>query len=132
MKFTLKEILEKSSVETTESILDNLQDLINRINSMNFPVLRVCTSGFRSPEKQIAIYKAKGIADKSKVPMKSKHLIGRAIDVGDEDGLLKQWLLKNIYRLEREGLWCEDFAYTKGWVHFQSVPPISKNRFFIP
>lgn len=79
-------------------------------------------SGFRTPE---ANAKAKGAT-------KSKHLSGQAIDIADYDKVLKAACLLYTSRLEALGLWCEDFRATPTWVHFQSVPPASGKRFFLP
>jgi hypothetical protein len=64
--------------------------------------------------------------------MKSNHLFGRAVDFADGDGKLKKWILANIKLMEEIGLYMEDFAATKTWVHFQINPPKSGNRFFKP
>ena len=90
------------------------------------------TSGYRSLEQHLAIYAAKGITDKKKIPMKSKHLEGLAVDFADPKGLLQNWILANEDLMEEIGLYFEDFAYTKNWVHVQIVPPKSGKRFFIP
>jgi len=71
----------------------------------------------------------------SKVPNAaphSKHMTGEAIDVADPLGELGKWCLANEKYLEDFKLWCEDVNHTKTWVHFQSVPPKSGKRFFIP
>ena len=97
-----------------------------------FGEVRSVTSGYRSMEDHLRIYAEKGITDKTKIPMKSKHLFGQALDIADSDGKLKEFLKNNVSLLEENGLWCEDFAYTKTWVHFQIVAPASGKRFFIP
>lgn len=63
---------------------------------------------------------------------KSNHLIGKAVDIFDPGEKLAKWCLDNLSILERIGLWCEDFRYTKGWVHFQTCPPPSGVRIFKP
>lgn len=93
---------------------------------------RLVTSGYRSLEDQIRIYKEKGITDKAKIPMKSKHLYGQAIDIADADDKLKAFIKNNVHLLEENKLWCEDFEYTNTWVHFQMIAPASGKRFFIP
>jgi hypothetical protein len=78
----------------------------------------------------LRIYAAKGITDKAKIPMKSLHLRGAAVDIADPSGKLMLWCKSNVDILEQVGLWCEEG--TKGWVHFQSQPPRSGKRFFLP
>jgi uncharacterized protein YcbK (DUF882 family) len=90
------------------------------------------TSGLRSLEKHIEIYRLKGIIDLAKIPMNSAHLWGEAADIADKDGSLAEWVGQNVAVLEEAGLYCERCDYTHGWVHFQIREPLSKNRFFIP
>lgn len=92
------------------------------------------TSGFRSREDQICIYHAKGIFDESKIPFGSQHLLGNAADIYDPRGTLKAFLLTDKAALvyTNLGLYFEDFAYAKNWVHIQQVAPSSGRRFFIP
>lgn len=97
-----------------------------------FGQVRPVTSGYRSMADHLRIYAEKGITDKNKIPLKSKHLFGQALDIADSDGKLKEFLKNNVSLLEENGLWCEDFSYTKTWVHFQIVAPASGKRFFIP
>ncbi len=112
----------------------NLEDLLKKINQIRtaYNVPMVVTSGYRSMQDHLRIYSQKGITDKSKIPMKSKHLYGQAVDIADADGKLKAWVLKNVTLLESVGLWCEDFSTTTTWVHFQILPPGSGKRFFMP
>ncbi len=143
MKFTLKECMCKSDMaddEITPEIVCNARKLIKRVNSLGCPFSRVCVSFLRGKSKQEAIYHNRaclkmppftdGNFDMTKVPMKSCHLTGQAIDVWDADGKLKAWIKENLGALERAGLWCEHFDDTPDWVHFQSVPPKSGRRFF--
>lgn len=95
----------------------------------------IITSGYRTLEHHLAIYAAKGITDTSKIPMKSRHLSGEAVDVVPKDkpvNDLHKWLNSNVKTLEEIGLWCETFRYTPTWTHFQTSPPKSGSRFFIP
>jgi hypothetical protein len=52
----------------------------------------------------------------------SAHLTCEACDVADPTGELAKWCLANLAMLEQAGLWIEDPAHTKGWVHFQTRP----------
>lgn len=67
----------------------------------------------------------------------SKHISGKAVDIHDTNGELAVWCVSNLGILKEIGLYIEDPRYTiipnKGkWVHFQSVPPKSGSRIFIP
>jgi hypothetical protein len=84
-------------------------------------------SGLRSAAQQDALVKA----GKTKA-RKSKHLVGMAADIYDPENKLKEWLLENPAVLVDANLWCEHYDYTKGWCHFQTSPPVSGNRWFIP
>ena len=133
---TMKELL-SNQVETLE-ILDkeiqvNLKVLLEKVNLVRslYGKPMIVTSGLRTKKHHLEIYKRKGIFP-PKVPMKSNHLFGRAVDFADGDGKLKKWILENIKQIEEIGLYMEDFGATKTWVHFQTNPPKSGNRFFKP
>ena len=131
-----QEINNKGYVLTHEQSanLDILHERINIIRAAYGQPMYV-TSGVRSLEQHLAIYKKKAQQDKKttfRIPMGSKHLYAQAVDISDPRGELKHWILKNENILEAAGLWCEDFSYTPTWCHFQVVPPKSNKRFFIP
>lgn len=133
---TLSELLKgKCSLsELDEATKKNLYELLDKINKVRdrygYPM--IVTSGYRTIEHHLEIYKKKGITDKSKIPMKSNHLTGCAVDISDPNGKLQKWCLNNVEVLESVGLWCESFIFTRGWVHFQLNPPVSGRRFFMP
>lgn len=63
----------------------------------------------------------------------SRHITAEAEDVGDTPNRdFARWTCANQALLEHLGLWCERFEWTPTWVHFQTVPPASGNRFFRP
>lgn len=113
---------------------DNLMIILERICRVRiaYGKAMIVTSGYRSMEEHLAIYNRKGITDQNRIPMKSKHLYGQAVDISDPKKELQVWCQNNVKLLEEIGLWMEDFRYTPNWVHFQCVPPKSGNRFFIP
>lgn len=125
---SLKE-LNSHKYPTDQQIDTNLNVLLSRLNELRMAYGKpfTITSGLRSTAQQNALIEA----GKSNA-VRSKHLIGAAADVLDSDGALKRWVHENEVKLERAGLWCEAFAYTPTWVHFQIFPPVSGNRFFIP
>lgn len=134
-KISEKEILKSSKREDLSSDYQkNLDILLERINKIRdaYNKSMSVTSGYRSMEDHLRIYKDKGITDQSKIPMKSKHLYCQAVDISDPKQELQKWCKDNVKTLEDIGLWCEDFAYTSNWTHFQIVPPQSGKRFFVP
>lgn len=106
----------------TKQNLDELLIKINKVRQLYAKPMTI-TSGLRSMADQQRI--------NPKAP-KSKHIMGQACDVLDIDKAIAKWCHANVAALEEIGLWCEDTAYTKNWVHFQTVPPRSGKRFFIP
>ena len=116
-----------------KDVQENLNQLFLKVNIVRkeYGKPMIVTSGLRTKKHHLEIYARKGIFP-PKVPMKSNHLFGRAVDFADGDGKLKKWILENIDLIEEIGLWMEDFNATKTWVHFQINPPKSGNRFFKP
>lgn len=111
---------------------DNLNILLERVNKIRTLCGKpmTVTSGLRTMKDHLRIYAAKGITDPAKIPMKSRHLYGQAIDISDPDLALTQWLKENPQILIDCELWCEEG--NTNWVHFQIVPPKSGNRWFLP
>ena len=78
------------------------------------------TSFFRTKEDQVRIYKAKGITDISKIPMKSRHLFCQAVDLHDPDSAIHDFCMNHQKEIRKIGLWLEN---RKGnWQHFQTTP----------
>jgi uncharacterized protein YcbK (DUF882 family) len=131
----LREILKSLSFDDqTPEVKENLLILLQRINVIReaYGKPMTITSGLRSMADHLRIYAEKGITDKNKIPMKSKHLYGQAVDISDPKKKLQKWILENLSVVEEAGLWMEDFSATPNWVHFQTVPPASGKRFFKP
>lgn len=129
----MKELLGKYKLgDQSQEIQDNLAILLIRVNYVRtlWSKPMTVTSGLRSMEDHIRIYKEKGITDASKIPMSSRHLTGRAVDVSDPNLDLTKWLKDNPKVLEDAQLWCEDG--NKNWTHFQIIPPVSGKRWFLP
>lgn len=87
-------------------------------------------SGYRPPSVNAAT---------SNAGAHSKHLTCQAVDIQDTPSrALAQWCCRNLGELEFSKLWIEDPRWTGGhanldpWVHFQSVPPGSGKRIYIP
>lgn len=119
----------------TDVIRSNVNILYGRMLQIeklcNLPI--EITSGFRSLEHHIEIYKKKMGKDFSmkKVPLKSLHLTGEAVDIYDKNGKLFLWCYNNVSILENVCLWVENDQGVPR-VHFQSRPPKSGQRFFLP
>ena len=63
---------------------------------------------------------------------KSKHMLGQAIDIDDDNGALDDWLMEpeGEAALREIGLWHEQPRDTIGWAHVQIVAPASGNLHF--
>ena len=132
---SMEEILSgQATFDSLESdIKNNLNILFDKVNKVRtaYGKPMTVTSGLRTKKHHLEIYARKGIFP-PKVPMKSNHLFGRAIDIADGNGALKKWINENIKLIEEIGLYMEDFSATTTWVHFQINPPASGKRFFKP
>lgn len=130
MRFTLFELLNCGNHHWKESEVDtitlrNLDDLCRKVNALGYAPPMYATSCLRS------------IADQKRINPKalgSSHLYGAAVDIADPTGTLANWLqrLDGQRRLIECGLWMENPASTKGWVHLQIFAPKSMNRYFNP
>lgn len=112
----------------------NLNELLTKMNlirtSWGKPMK--VTSGLRTMKHHLEIYARKGVTDPKKIPMKSNHLYGRAVDISDPNRELQKWCTANEALLASVGLWMEDFSITTNWCHFQIIPPLSGKRWFMP
>lgn len=114
---------------TTPEIDANLQVLLERINKVRaaWGKPMTVTSGLRDQAQQAGLI----AAGKSNAPH-SKHLTGQACDILDSDQSLRDWIMLNVEMMEEIGFWFESFQSTPNWCHFQTCPPASGKRFFIP
>lgn len=129
----MKELIGKYKYDDlTMEIRRNLDLLLERANIVRvaWDKSMTVTSGYRSMEDHLRIYREKGITDPAKIPMQSRHLTGRAVDIADPDLKITAWLKENPKILEDAQLWCEEG--NKDWVHFQTVAPASGKRWFLP
>lgn len=117
--------LNSHGYDTSPEIAANLAELLNKMNQVRnaWGKPMIVTSGLRSAEDQARVNPS---------APKSKHMTGQACDIADSDGSLASWVRANMKLMESIGFWFEDFDHTNGWVHFQSCPPKSGNRVFIP
>ena len=138
----MKELIKDAVFEDLDNKIQyNLSVLLDRVNlireAYNKPM--TVTSGLRTLEHHLAIYAAKGITDKTKIPMKSLHLVGLACDlvpIEDDIKHLHDWVRNNEKILEDIGLFYESLSVTLSWLHLQSVPFSSYKKggkiWFIP
>lgn len=128
MHFTLEQYLNAGQEHYTADQLDstslkNATNLINKVNALGELVdyHNIITSGYRSRERQIEIYRQKG----EKPALGSKHLSGHALDIYDPNGELKEKLLNTavLDRARDLGLYFENFNSTPNWVHIQDEAP---------
>jgi hypothetical protein len=114
--------------ELSLEIQANLTELHRRINLLRDKIAR--------PLKVNDGLRRLGIDKPKNGAAKSKHYLGQAIDLDDDDSAwLWNWCRDNLHFLAEIGLWMEDPRWTHGngtWMHFQIVPPGSGKRIFIP
>ena len=121
----LKELLKgKDFNSLPKEHQDNLIILLEKINRVRsaYGQPMIVTSCIRTMAEHLAIYAKKGITDKSKIPMKSKHMFSQAVDIADPNQELQEWCKDNQDLLRSIGLWMEDFSKSPNWVHIQIVP----------
>jgi hypothetical protein len=118
--------------DLTESIEAAAETTINRTNLLltrfrqetGDTYARKVNSGWRPPAIN---------ASTPGAARKSKHMLGQAIDIDDDNGALDDWLM--TYEGERAmreiGLWHEHPRDTPQWAHLQTVPPGSGNLHFL-
>ena len=109
----------------TQEISDNLDKLLIPMN--------VVRKAYGKPMSPSSGWRPPSINNSTPGAAKaSTHMRGLAVDIKDPDGKLREWVLANLDLMQKLGLYFEDFRWTKGWVHFQCVPPGSGKRIFIP
>lgn len=140
---TLKELMKDTDFNTLPADHKvNVLEVLKRINMVRsaYGKPMSSTSFYRTMAHHIQVYKdlakqKKIPFDINKVPMKSKHLIGAAVDIYDEKKELYNWLKAHPEILDQANLWCEEDT-TQPRVHFQILPYGSykegKSRWFIP
>jgi hypothetical protein len=109
----------------TKEISDNIDKMLIVLNKIR--------SAYGKPMTVSSGWRPAAVNSKlANAGKKSNHMLGLACDFKDADGQLKDWVIANLKLMADLGVYIEDFNYTKGWVHFQIVPPKSKKRVFIP
>lgn len=106
---------------TMRTNMEKLLIAVNLIRDLYGKSMSV-SSGYRPPTVNAATPNA------SKT---SCHLTCEAVDFGDKDRKLVQWLLRNMDILEKAGLYMESPINTPTWVHLQTRAPRSGKRVFL-
>jgi uncharacterized protein YcbK (DUF882 family) len=108
----------------TEDFEKNLENLLIAVNKVReaYGKPLIVSSGYRP-----AAFNSKAGGAKL-----SAHLTCEAVDFRDVDGSFAKWCLQNIKILVQNGLYMEEPAHTKGWVHLQIRPTRSGRRVFLP
>lgn len=117
----------------TDEIVNNALETVKRANLVLDAFYtanpkahrRGVNSGWRPPAVNAGV---RGAA------LKSKHMTGEAVDLGDDDGALDAWLMtpEGQAVLAKVGLWMEHPSATPRWCHLQTKPPGSGRRVFYP
>jgi uncharacterized protein YcbK (DUF882 family) len=114
-------------VELTEGQAANVSKLLHVMNQVraDYGLPMRVTSGFRTTEMEKRI---------DPVHPQSAHTRGEAVDILDPDPerRLWTWCIDNLEIITELGLYLESRVYSKNHVHFQTCPPESGNRVFIP
>lgn len=114
------------SKELTSEVRENLKTLSGKVNALLSDLKQnsKVSSGFRPSAVNTA---TPGSAKKS------LHMIGKAVDLVDADGLLKGLIQNAPGLLSKYGLWMEDEASTPGWCHLDfGTRPDRPVRIFKP
>ena len=62
----------------------------------------------------------------------SNHKLGQGIDLFDPKNEIDAWCMENFTALAACSIWIEHPSATPGWSHWQSVPPKSGKRAYMP
>lgn len=111
--------------EYTEEVSRNLDKLLIPLNAVRqkYGKPMHVSSGWRPSKINASL---------SNSAKKSNHMLGLAADFKDPNGELSKWIIENLEFVAQQGLYVEDFRWTKGWVHLQCVAPGSRKRIFVP
>lgn len=134
--------------ESRAALLENANEWVRRANllysEMAADGIELCNDQV-SGNPIASGYRPAGVnAATSNAATGSKHLTCRAGDTQDwTDRRIAVWCIRNLVLLETYGMWMEDPRWTGGrirpngekrdpWTHWQTVPPGSGNRVYIP
>lgn len=97
----------------TLDIRSNAEDLVRRVNNL-LNALQIKDPKLSSGWRPSAINSRSGGAKRS------LHMFGKAVDLVDKDGSIKDTILKCPEKLLEYGLWLEDPASTPSWCHLDT------------
>lgn len=92
----------------------NLSKLLKAVNEIR--------AAYGKPMAVTSGYRPAPLNARAGGALNSAHLFCMAADFADKDGGLGKWCLANLDKLEHAGLWLENPAKTKGWVHLDIRP----------
>lgn len=111
--------------EYTKEISDNLDILLQKIN--------VVRTAYGKPMKVNSGWRPAAInANTPGAAKASKHTLGLAVDIADDNKDLWSWCLQNLELLSQLNLFLEDKRWCATWVHFGVGAPLSGKRIFVP
>lgn len=93
--------------ELTDDIKTNIRSFLVEVNLFfaELCIEPICTSGWR-PD---------GV--KGQIVFKSQHELGSAVDISDNDGVIKAKILSNPQLLVKYDMWLEHPDFTPNWCH---------------
>lgn len=108
----------------TPELEENLLNLLHAVNIVReaYGKPMIVSSGYRPGYYNINAHGAKF----------SPHMTCEAVDFKDPTGELSKWAIANIALIANAGLYIEDPAHTKGWLHCQTRKIPSGRRIFSP
>ena len=122
--------------ELTDEHLNNARVMVEKANSIISILSENNISFERNPKTGTIISSGWRPASvnarvKNAAP-KSKHMLCQAVDIYDPEGEIDEWLVTNEAVLRSVGIHIEHPSATKGWSHWQCVPPKSGRFIFYP
>lgn len=118
--------------DLTKEVQKNAIETVARVNRL------LSLGGFVNHDQVSSGWRPKSVNDRtSNAGKNSRHIYGQAVDVTDTTRSLAAWAYTHQDFLVETGLWMEhpDWTWSRNgnhWVHFQTVPPGSGRRVFIP
>lgn len=108
----------------SDQLRSNANLIVFRANRLLdiFGQYRAVTSGYRPEAINAGIKNAAS---------HSNHIVCKAVDLEDHNGMLDKFLVEHVSVLKKCGLWLESPHSTEGWTHIQSVSPRSGSIIFV-
>ena len=103
----------------TEEVIENAKDLLFRVNALMLELFELHKGEFRFP-RITSGWRPAAYNKSKKGATHSWHILGRAVDLADPDGILAQQIYEVRDLLKLYGLWMERPSKTPGWVHLDT------------